>query len=103
MNQVELFFSVVARQFLKRGDFGSIREFEERLGAYLAEYNQEKAHPYRWTYTGEPLVRATPGDQTRRQRRQGRAWFGSRPQLFKRLLHPPRPYRRREKSLAANL
>jgi hypothetical protein len=103
LNQVELFFSVVARQFLKRGDFGSIREFEERLGAYLAEYNQEKAHPYRWTYTGEPLVRATPRDQTRRQRRQGRAWFGTRPQLFQRLLHPPRPYRRRERSLAANL
>ena len=103
LNQVELFFSVVARQFLKRGDFGSLKEFEERLWAYLAEYNQEKAHPYRWTYTGEPLVRATPTGQTRRQRRQGRAWFGSRPQLFERLLHPPRPYRRREKPLAANL
>ena len=35
LNQVELFFSVVARQFLKRGDFGSLKEFEERLGAYL--------------------------------------------------------------------
>ena len=103
LNQVELFFSVVARQFLKRGDFGSLAEFEQRLWAYLAEYNQEGAPPYRWTYTGEPLVRATPTGQTRRRRRQGRAWFGSRPQLFDRLLHPPRPYRRREKSLAANL
>jgi hypothetical protein len=103
LNQVELFFSVVARQFLKRGDFGSLKEFEERLWTYLAEYNQDKAHPYRWTYTGEPLVRATPSGRTRRQRRRGRAWFGSRPQRFDRLLHPPRPYRRREKSLAANL
>jgi hypothetical protein len=103
LNQVELFFSVVARQFLSRGDFGSLKEFEERLRAYLTDYNQEKAHPYRWTYTGEPLVRATPTGQTRRQRRRGRAWFGSRPQLFERLLHPPRPYRRREKPLAANL
>jgi hypothetical protein len=103
LNQVDLFFSVVAWQFLKRGDFGSISEFEERLWADLAEYNQEKAHPYWWTSTGEPRVRATPGDPTRRQRRQGRAWFGTRPQLFQRLRHPPRPYRRREKSLAANL
>lgn len=102
LNQVELFFSVLARQFLRRGDFGSIKEFEERLCAYLEEYNQEKAHPYRWTYTGEPLVRQTPFSQTRRQRRQGRAWFGTRPQLFERLLHPPRPYRR-AKPLAANL
>jgi hypothetical protein len=103
LNQVELFFSVLARQFLRRGDFGSIKEFEARLRAYLEEYNQEKAHPYRWTYTGEPLVRQTPFSQTRRQRLQGRAWFGTRPQLFERLLHPPRPYRRRAKPLAANL
>jgi DDE superfamily endonuclease len=103
LNQVELFFSVVTRQFLRRGDFGSIREFEQRLEWYLAEYNRERAHPYRWTYTGEPLVRATPADRTAQQRRRGRAWFGSRPQMFERLLHPPRPYRRREKSLAANL
>lgn len=104
LNQVELFFSVLARQFLRRGDFASIKEFEGRLRAYLEEYNLEKAHPYRWTYTGEPLVRQTPFSQTRRQRRQGRGWFGTRPQLFERLLHPPRPYRRqRAKTLAANL
>ena len=30
LNQVELWFSVLARQFLRRGDFTSIREFEER-------------------------------------------------------------------------
>jgi hypothetical protein len=103
LNQVELWFSVLSRQFLKRGDFTSIKEFEERLWRYMEEYNTEKAHPYRWTYTGQPLVRGTPFDQTRRQRKQGRAWFGTRPQLYERLLHPLRPYRRRSKPLAANL
>ncbi len=103
LNQVELFFSVLARQFLRGGDFASAREFEGRLRAYLDEYNLERAHPYRWTYTGEPLVRATPFSQTRRQRRRGRAWFGTRPPVHERILHPPRPYRHRDKSLAANL
>ncbi len=102
LNQVELFFSVLARQFLRRGDFTSLKGFEERLCRYMENYNQEKAHPYRWTYTGEPLVRATPACQTRRQRQQGRAWFGTRPQLYERLLHPLRPYQRKN-SLAANL
>jgi hypothetical protein len=46
LNQVELFFSVLSRQFLKRGDFGSVKEFTERLRAYLEHYNQEQAHPY---------------------------------------------------------
>jgi hypothetical protein len=85
---------VLARQFLRRGDFGSVREFEERLGRYLEEYNREKAHRYRWTYTGELLRRDTPHEQTRSQRKQGRAWYSPRPQLHERLLYPPRPDRR---------
>ncbi len=103
LNQVELFFSVLARRFLKRGDFASVAEFTARLERWLGEYNEHKAHPYRWTYTGEPLVRATPFSQTQRQRRRGRAWFGRRPGLFERLLHPPRPYVRKKPPLAANL
>jgi hypothetical protein len=103
LNQVELFFSVLSRQVLRRGNFHSVAEFTERLNRWLAEYNERKAHPYRWTYTGEPLVRGTPFSQTRRQRRQGRAWFGRAPSLFERLLHPPRSYNRKKPSLAANL
>jgi transposase len=95
LNQVELWFSVLVRRFLKRGDFGSAAEFEQRLTTYLDTYNADEKHPYRWTYTGQPLVRATPFSQTRRQQRQGRAWFGTRPQRFQRLLYSPRPYKRR--------
>jgi len=95
LNQVELFFSVVARRFLKRGDFASAAVFEARLAAFLEDYNTRQAHPYRWTYTGEPLVRATPFSQTRRQQQQGRAWVGTHRQRFERFLHAPRPYKRK--------
>jgi hypothetical protein len=104
LNQVELFFSVLARRFLKRGDFESAAEFEERIQTWLTIYNRDHAHPYRWTYTGEPLVRATPFSQTRRQQRRGRAWSGTRPSLWERRLYSPRPYRRRKaETLAGNL
>ncbi|MGH7866602.1 MAG: IS630 family transposase [Candidatus Dormibacteraceae bacterium] len=103
LNQVELFFSVFARRFLKRAEFASVEEFEERLRRWLADYNSRHAHPYRWTYTGEPLVRATPFSQTRRQQQQGRAGFGTRRPLFEQLLYPPRPYKRNTNKLAANL
>jgi hypothetical protein len=96
LNQVELWFSTLARRFLKRGDFASAAEFVTRLTAYLDEYNAQRAHPYRWTYTGQPLVRATPFSQTRHQQRFGRAWFGTRPQRFEQFLYPPRPYRRQK-------
>jgi hypothetical protein len=102
LNQVELFFSVLTRQFLRRGDFASIQDFEERLWRYMEDYNLDKAHPYQWTYTGEPLVRGTPFSQTRRQRLHGRAWFGSRPQRYECALHPLRPYRR-TKNVATDL
>ena len=86
--------SVLARRFLKRGDFDSAQDFETRLFDYLEIYNTHHAHPYRWTYTGQPLMRATPFSRTRRQQRQGRAWFSSRPQRFERVFYPPRPYKR---------
>jgi hypothetical protein len=102
-NQVELWFSVLARRFLQRGDFGSAEEFERRFTAYMRDYNESQAHPYRWTYTGQPLVRDTPFSQTRRQAFRGRAWFGTRPQRFERSIYPPRPYRRSKPELAGDL
>jgi hypothetical protein len=103
LNQVELWFSVLARRFLKRGDFCSGEDFETQLCAYLEGYNTHESHPYRWTYTGQPLVRATPFSQTRRQQRQGRTWFSPRPQRFERALYPPRPYKRAATQLVMNL
>ena len=69
----------------------------------VEDYNRSHAHPYRWTYTGTPLVRGTPFSQTRRQQRKGHAWFSPRPQQFQRLLYPPRPYNRRPRKLARDL
>jgi DDE superfamily endonuclease len=102
LNQVELWFSVLSRRFLKRGDFASAAEFEQRLGAFLGAYNAKHAHPYRWTYTGQPLVRGTPFAQTRRQQQRGRAGLGTRPACWERFLYPPRPYKRSNRPVAAN-
>jgi transposase len=95
LNQAELFFGVLQRRFLVRGSFTSLKDFERRLERYLKDYNARHAHPYRWTYTGEPLVRDTPFSRTRRQQRHGRACFSPRPKRFERLLYSPRPYPRR--------
>jgi DDE superfamily endonuclease len=94
LNQGEVWFSVLARRFLKRGDFCSAQDFATRLCNYLEVYNTHAAHPYRWTYTGQPLVRATPFSQTRRQQRQGRACLSPRAKRFERAFYPPRPYKR---------
>lgn len=95
LNQIELWFAVLRRQFLADGDFSSPEEFETAFWNYINEYNNVRAHPYRWTYTGQPLQRATPFHQTRRQSQHGRAFVHPRPQPFERLLYPPRPYRKK--------
>ncbi len=103
LHQVELWLSVVARRFLQRGDCSSPEDFETRLMDDLDVYHTHPAHPYRWTYTGHPVVRATPFSQTRRQQRQGRAWCSPRPHCFERALYPPRPYKRATAQLVMNL
>jgi hypothetical protein len=70
---------------------------------HLDDYNAHYAHPYRWTYTGQPLVRATPFSRTRRQQRHGRAWLSPRKQRFERFIFSPRPYKHHAKTLAKDL
>jgi hypothetical protein len=91
LNQVEWWLSVLARRFLKRGDFDAAQAFATCLSDYLEVYNTHHAPPYRWTYTGQPLVRATPFSHTRRQQRHGRAWLSAPPKQFARAFYPPRP------------
>ncbi len=95
LNQVEMFFSVSSRKLLSRDDFASAEAFKERLDAWMAWYNREWAHPYRWTYDGTPLVRDTPFDRTMRQKKRGQAFAGGRPKLHERLFYPPRPYKKK--------
>jgi transposase len=54
LNQAELFFSILARRLLKRGEFGSVAELVDRIMAFIADYNRT-ARPFRWTYDGRPL------------------------------------------------
>lgn len=55
LNQVELWFSILVRRVLKRGNFPSLEALRERILAFVAYFNQT-AKPFRWTYTGRPLT-----------------------------------------------
>lgn len=58
LNQVEIWFSVLVRRLLKRGDFRSLDELRERIVAFIKYFNAALAHPYAWTYTGRALKAA---------------------------------------------
>ena len=57
LNQVELFFSILERRLLRRGEFDSVDHLAERIIAFIKDYNR-KAAPFRWTYDGRPLMAA---------------------------------------------
>lgn len=56
LNQVELWFSGLARRFLRRASFTSTEDLRERLLAFIEHFNAVLAKPYRWTYAGRPLT-----------------------------------------------
>ena len=56
MNQVEIWFSILARKVLKRGSFTSVEDLKAKVLAFIAYYNRTMARPFRWTYQGKPLV-----------------------------------------------
>jgi transposase len=56
LNQIELWFNTLQRRCLKRGDFSSIEDLVAKITAFMTTYNRLEAHPYRWTYTGDPLA-----------------------------------------------
>ena len=54
-NQVEIWFSILVRRVIKRGNFSSVDDLRQRILDFIAYFNQT-AKPFRWTYTGRPLV-----------------------------------------------
>jgi len=55
LNQVEIWFSILVRKVIKRGNFSSIEDLRTGILAFIAYFNRT-AKPFKWTYTGRPLV-----------------------------------------------
>ena len=54
MNQVELWFSILARKVLRRGSFTSTQDLRQRLLRFIEYFNETMAKPFKWTY--KPLT-----------------------------------------------
>ena len=56
INQIEIWFSILVRKLLRRGDFVSKEQLKQRIEAFMAYFNATMAKPFRWTMKGKPLV-----------------------------------------------
>ncbi len=56
MNQVEIWFSILARKLLKRGNFTSVEDLIAKVLDFIDYYNRTMAKPFKWTYKGKALA-----------------------------------------------
>ena len=55
LNQIEMWFSILARKVIRRGNFRSLDDLRAKLSTFIETFNETLAKPFRWTYTGKPL------------------------------------------------
>jgi hypothetical protein len=56
MNQIEIWFGILAKKVVRRGNFHSKKDLREKLLTFIEYFNATMAKPFRWTYQGKPLV-----------------------------------------------
>jgi transposase len=55
LNLVEVFFAIIQRQALRRGDFASIQELVAAIGRFCDSWNQ-RCQPFRWTKDADQVL-----------------------------------------------
>lgn len=56
MNQIEIWFSILVRKVIKRGNFLSKADLKRKVEAFIDYFNNTMAKPFKWTYKGKALV-----------------------------------------------
>jgi hypothetical protein len=56
MNQIEIWFGILAKKVVRRGNFLSQADLREKILTFIDYFNATMAKPFRWTYQGKPLV-----------------------------------------------
>src|SRR6202048_420832 len=56
LNQIEVWFSILVRKLIRRGDFASKQDLRTKIEQFIAYFNATMAKPFRWTMTAKPLT-----------------------------------------------
>ena len=56
INQIEIWFFILVRKLLRRGNFTSKEHLQQRIESFIAYFNATMAKPFRWTVEGKPLT-----------------------------------------------
>lgn len=56
LNQIEIWFSILVRKLLRRGNFASKRALRAKIEQFIDYFNETMAKPFRWTMEAKPLT-----------------------------------------------
>jgi len=56
LNQIEIWFSILVRKLLRRGNFASKSVLRAKIQQFIAYFNETMAKPFRWTMEAKPLT-----------------------------------------------
>ena len=56
LNQIEIWFSILVRKVIRRGNFLSTDDLRAKILAFIDYFNKTMAKPFQWTYKGKPLT-----------------------------------------------
>jgi putative transposase len=54
LNQIECWFSILMRRFLKRSNFTSTDDLKQKILEFISYYNRSLAKPFLWKFQGYP-------------------------------------------------
>lgn len=57
LNQIEIWFSILVRRLIRRGNFTSKQDLKEQVLDFIRYFNRILAKPFKWTYAGKVLRR----------------------------------------------
>lgn len=52
MNQIEIWFSILARKLLHTASFKSLEDLRDRIMAFIEYFNTTMAKPFKWMFRG---------------------------------------------------
>jgi len=56
LNQIEIWFSILVRKLLRRGNFACKKDLRTKIEQFIAYFNKTMAKPFRWTMQAKPLT-----------------------------------------------
>lgn len=56
MNQIEVWFGILAKKVIRRGNFLSKDALKDKILAFVDYFNKTMARPFKWTYQGKVLT-----------------------------------------------